>query len=278
MNEGNRPPIDAFSESPNWSREQLLLAFQFYCENPFGKLHSRNQAIIDLANLIGRTPGALAMKCVNFASLDPRIRDSGRAGLGNVSARDRAIWAEFHANWEGLVEECERLHRYLRKWRGSEGSSVADAPQCAEQADFHGGTRAAVVEQRVGQGFFRRAVLSGYDNKCCISGVTDRRFLIASHIVRWSEDPSIRLHPGNGLCLSAIHDKAFDNCLFSLTDDYRIVLSRQLRDTKDAFLRDVFVHLEGSEISLPDKFVPEREFIARHRDRMNREPNSESPR
>ena len=270
--------VRAFSDSPNWSREQLLLAFQFYCENPFGKLHSRNKAIVDLANLIGRTPGALAMKCVNFASLDPKILDSGRTGLGNVSARDRAVWEEFHANWEGLVEECDRLHRYLRGWRGSESSSVADAPPHVEQTNFHGETRAAVVEQRVGQRFFRRAVLSGYGNKCCISGVTDRRFLIASHIVRWSEDPSIRLHPGNGLCLSAIHDKAFDNCLFSLSDDYRVILSRQLRDTKDAFLRDVFVHLEGFEISLPDKFVPESEFIARHRDRIDREPISESPR
>lgn len=275
MNQRRRPPKDAFTASPQWSRDQSLLAFQFYCENPFGQLHSRNKKIIELSRLIGRTPGALAMKCVNFASLDPKIRESGRAGLGNVSALDRTVWDEFHANWEGLVEECEALHHYLREAQETDAPAVADSP-VQEMANFHGETRAATIEQRVKQGFFRRAVLSGYGYKCCLSGVSDTRFLIASHIVRWSDDPSIRLHPGNGLCLSAIHDKAFDNGLFSLSDDYRVILSKQLRETKDKFLRDVFVPLEGSRISLPDKFAPERTFIFRHRERMDRSSDTES--
>ncbi|MCG3171790.1 MAG: hypothetical protein CALGDGBN_03488 [Pseudomonadales bacterium] len=52
-----------------WSREQLKLAFHLYCQLPFGRLHSGNPEIIELAAVIGRTPGALAMKLVNFASL-----------------------------------------------------------------------------------------------------------------------------------------------------------------------------------------------------------------
>jgi predicted restriction endonuclease len=95
--------------------------------------------------------------------------------------------------------------------------------------------------------------------------VSDGRFLIASHIVAWKDDPSIRLHPGNGLCLSAIHDKAFDSHLFSLTDDYRVVLSESLKSTQDRFLREVFWPIDGSGISLPHKFVPEIEFVTRHR-------------
>ena len=141
--------------------------------------------------------------------------------------------------------------------------------EAAVAVDFFGETRKAIVEQRVNQGFFRRAVLSGYSYKCCISDVSDRRLLVASHIVPWSEDSSIRLHPGNGLCLSAIHDRAFDNHLFSLTDDYQIVLSKQLKSTKDKFLKDVFFSLEGIAISLPDKFVPERDFVRRHRRHMD---------
>ena len=45
-----------------WSREQLKLAFHLYCQLPFGKLHSRNAEIMELAQLIGRTPSAVAMK------------------------------------------------------------------------------------------------------------------------------------------------------------------------------------------------------------------------
>jgi hypothetical protein len=67
-----------------WSREQLKLAFHLYCQLPFGKLHSRNAEIVELAQLIGRTPSAVAMKLVNFASLDPAITSTGRAGLGNA--------------------------------------------------------------------------------------------------------------------------------------------------------------------------------------------------
>jgi len=82
-----------------WTREQLKLAFHLYCQLPFGKLHSRNAEIVELAQLIGRTPGAVAMKLVNFASLDPAITSTGRAGgawqrriagsrnLGRVSRR-----------------------------------------------------------------------------------------------------------------------------------------------------------------------------------------------
>lgn len=267
------PHPDAFTAAPHWSREQTLLAFQFYCENPFGQLHSGNKKIISLAALIGRTPSALAMKCVNFASLDPEIRESGRKGLRNVSSLDREVWNEFHANWDGLVEECEALQAYVRD--GKVASSVADVDP-SEDPDFYGDTRVAMVEQRMKQGFFRRAVLSGYRYKCCISGVSDKRFLIASHIVSWSDDASIRLHPGNGLCLSAIHDKAFDNCLFSLTDEYRVVLSEQLKATHDKFLQDVFLHLEGSAIALPDKFAPDRTFVSRHRSRLNKGEVAES--
>lgn len=275
MNKIINPPPDAFTATPLWSREQTLLAFQFYCENPFGQLHGRNKKIIDLAALIGRTSNALAMKCVNFASLDPKIRESGRTGLSNVSSLDREVWNEFHANWDGLIEECEALHAHVRGLRGKDASSVADVDS-NDDPDFYGETRFTTVEQRVKQGFFRRAVLSGYGYKCCISGVSDKRFLIASHIVRWSDDASIRLHPGNGLCLSAIHDKAFDYCLFSLTDDHRVVLSDQLKATKDRFLQDVFLHLEGSAITLPDKFAPDRSFIARHRSRLNKAEVAES--
>lgn len=275
MNGNTKPPASAFTASPKWSREQTILAFKFYCENPFGQLHGKNKKIVELASLIGRTPSAVAMKCVNFASLDPKIRESGRTGLSNVSALDRHVWNDFHANWDGLIEECEALHAHLRDQRAAPDSAIADeAP--ADTPDYHGETRVAMVAQRVKQNFFRRAVLSGYGYKCCISGVSDDRFLIASHIVRWSDDPSIRLHPGNGLCLSAIHDKAFDTCLFSLSDDYRVVLSRQLRTTKDKFLQDIFLHLDGSPITLPDKFAPESAFIARHRSRMDTESSAGS--
>ena len=72
-----------------WNREQLKLAYYLYCQLPFGRLHNRNPEIIELAKLIGRTPSAVAMKLVNFASLDPIITGSGRKGLSAASELDR---------------------------------------------------------------------------------------------------------------------------------------------------------------------------------------------
>lgn len=267
MTDAREPLPHAFSTTANWTREQSMLAFRFYCETPFGQLHAKNKKVIELATLIGRTPGALAMKSVNFASLDPEIRDSGRTGLGNVSALDREIWNEFHANWNGLVEECESLLDYLRDQNGIPLTSLTEV-LLPEDLDFSGETRSAIVKQRCKQDFFRRSVLSSYGAKCCISGVTDRRFLVASHIVAWRDDASIRLHPANGICLSTIHDRAFDSYLFSLTDDRRIILSKRLLKTKDEFLRQVFWPINDTQITSPEKFAPDVKFIARHREKM----------
>lgn len=267
MNNTAAPSGQAFVKVGNWTREQSLLAFRFYCETPFGQLHAKNKRVIELANLIGRTPSALAMKCVNFASLDPAMRASGRSGLSNASAMDKQIWGECHANWDQLLEECAALEVHLLQGQALESVSLADDALSAEP-DFAGETRKVWQQQRVKQHFFRRAVLSGYGGRCCISGVSDTRFLVASHIVAWKDDAAIRLHPGNGLCLSVIHDKAFDQYLFSLTDDHRIILSRQLETTQDTFLQQVFWPSSGQPIALPERFAPEPAFIERHRKRM----------
>ncbi len=270
------PSIDLldgnFPTRGNWSEQQTKLAFHFYCQTPFGQLHSKNTKVIALASLIGRSPGALAMKCCNIASIDPAMRARGVSGLGNASALDRRMWDEFHADWEAQTLECETLLEALHaKPSRTMLDDIAIENGDEIPQDFTGNTRASLVKQRIKQAFFRRSVLSGYRNRCCISGVSDSRLLVASHIVPWRDDAAIRLHPGNGLCLSALHDKAFDHHLFSLTDDYRIVLSPVLENTKDDFLRDVFHPIADRMIELPERFVPEVIFVQRHRERLSTE-------
>lgn len=256
---------DAFPKRGNWTLEQLKLAFYLYCQLPFGKLHQRNPHIVELSKLIGRTPSALAMKLVNFASLDPLIRESGRHGLGNASTLDKAVWDEFHADWERLVVECQQIREGLAHEQGQSADAMQESSNDFALTDFTGETRQAIVQQRKKQDFFRHAVLASYRGRCCISGVSDARLLVASHIVPWSEDAANRLNPRNGLCLSAIHDKAFDRHLFSLTDDLRIVLSRSLKESKDDFIREVFWSVDGKPIDRPERFAPELAFLTQHR-------------
>ena len=54
-----------------WTREEMILAFNLYLKMPFGKMHSRNPQIIELADLIGRSANSVALRLVNYASCDP---------------------------------------------------------------------------------------------------------------------------------------------------------------------------------------------------------------
>lgn len=251
-----------------WTKEQLKLAFHLYCQLPFGRLHSRNPEIIQLAKLIGRTADALAMKLVNFASLDPAITNTGRKGLKGASNLDREVLAEFHADWENLALECSLLNAQLHKEKLVDAVIELDVAEQEGLEDFTGETRRIVTEQRIKQHFFRRAVLSSYRGRCCISGLSDARLLTASHIVPWSSDKINRLNPSNGLCLSAIHDKAFDRGLITISDDHEVILSEQLKRNDDAFVVKIFLPLEGRRIELPEKFIPNIAFLTRHRNEI----------
>lgn len=254
----------ATGRSPNWTRDQLKLAFSLYCQLPFGRLHQRTPDIIALAKLIGRTPSAVAMKLVNFASLDPAITGSGRVGLSGASALDREIWAEFHADWEAMEEECERLRAKL--------GAVDEPPVSVEQTDipedFVGETRQVLVQQRQKQSFFRKAVLASYRGRCCMSGVSDARLLVASHIVPWSQDKANRLNPSNGLCLSALHDRAFDGGLITLSNELTVTCSEDLKKTPDEFLQRTLLALAGKPIEMPERFVPTTDFLKYHRNQI----------
>lgn len=248
-----------------WTKEQIKLAFHLYCQLPYGRIHGRNPEIAALAKAIGRTSDAVAMKMLNIASIDPAITSTGRVGLGNASSLDREVWDEFHSDWERLAVECELLRKQLENNVSEIFESENDEllPE-----DFTGETRQVLTTQRIKQQFFRRAVLSSYRGRCCMSGLSEPRLLIASHIVPWSKDKTNRLNPSNGLCLSAIHDRAFDKGLISLTDEFKIIVSDELKQRNESFVIDVLLPLDGRTIEPPQRFTPQIEFIAWHRNEL----------
>ena len=92
-----------------WTEDETKLALFLYFQLPFGKLHSGTAEIKQLAASLGRTPSSVAMKLSNFASLDPKIVNSGRRGLDGASKLDRQVFASFQNNWTRLVDESEQL-------------------------------------------------------------------------------------------------------------------------------------------------------------------------
>ena len=125
------------------------------------------------------------------------------------------------------------------------------------------------AKQRIGQDQFRKWILGLYDGKCCVTGLDVPEVLRASHIVAWADDKKNRMNPSNGLCLSATYDAAFDRHLISFDEEYRMVLSKRLSDycTK-AVHKQYFLDFEGKTISLPTKFLPSKELLAKHRNKL----------
>ncbi|MDR2928063.1 MAG: HNH endonuclease [Cytophagaceae bacterium] len=243
----------------NWTKEETIIAFNVYCKIPFKSSSKTNPTIIKYANIIGRSPSALNMKVGNFGRLDPELRRQGITGLANGSKIEEVIWNEFHGNWDKLAYESELLIAKIQNKTIEESAEIdlIDIPLGKE--------REGVVKTRVNQSFFRSTVLSSYNQKCCITGLSISDFLIASHIVPWKKDEKNRLNPKNGLCLNSIHDRAFDQGFITITTDYKILVSKYFGDyTNENAVKDLFLKYDKQPILLPDRFLPSRDFLEWH--------------
>lgn len=246
-----------------WTELETKLALYLYFQLTFGQLDQRNPDVIKLAGIIGRTPSSIAMKLANIASLDPKITESGRKGLQGASAQDRRIWDAFHADWSGLVSEIEHVLAEHESQRLSdtvrEEAARFNFERYGEQT-----TKQAIVEVRVGQQFFRSAVLANFERRCCVTGISEPSLLTASHIVPWSHDPKNRHNPANGLSLSATFDRAFDVGLMTVDSNLRVVLSSRLRQHENDRTREFFRSYDGAEIECPIRFLPDPDFLNWH--------------
>lgn len=246
----------------NWTREQLILAFNLYCKIPFGKISKTNPQIIQLAELIGRTPSAVGLKLSNLASFDPDLQARGVKGMKNAGKGDRLVFEEFQNNREALVFESENI---LANMQGLSLEKKYEA-HLPEISTLAGETRKRYVKTRVNQNFFRKMILSNYQNKCAVTSIDMPALLIASHIIPWAENKEERLNPANGICLSALYDKAFDKHLISFDEDYRMILSKNLKEhcTKD-YYQTHFGTMEGQSMILPSRGLPNIKFLEWHR-------------
>ncbi len=247
----------------NWTREESVLALNLYLTIPFGQMHQGNRLVRELASLIGRAPSAVALKLSNFARLDPDLQARGIRGMAHGSMADAEIWGEFIQNREALAFEGERLRSERT------GRPIADTVDLRDiPGEIEGRDREAIVRVRVNQSVFRRMILTRYEGRCCITGLAVERLLVASHIVPWAEAPELRLNPRNGLCLNALHDRAFDLGLMTITDDFRVALSPEIRDA-DPLGADYLLRFDGAPLRLSSRFSPDVALLDRHRARFS---------
>jgi putative restriction endonuclease len=249
------------SRNDIWSHEQLILAFNLYCKIGFKRVKYTHPLIIELSKIINRTPSAVAFKLVNFARLDPELQKRGVKGMGHGNKGEGTIWNEFNDNWDKLAFESELL---LAKYKHIPIDDISSNEEIT--INKVGLDREALVKIRKNQGFFRATVLTSYDNKCCITGIALPQLLVASHIIPWSIDKDNRVNPHNGVCLNALHDKAFDKGLMTITPDFKILVSPSLLSHKQVETLSFITSFHQKEIIKPQRFVPVKNFLEYHND------------
>lgn len=254
----------------SWSEPELVLALDIYCRTPFGRLHRSNPNIVELAKAIGRTPSSVAMKCCNFASLDPDERARGIRGLKGTSEADRAIFARVAHDVIQLDRAKQQAIAALQLNLSSSGPELdSDVVDChaAQLLATNAPTEALRPQPaRRLQSLFRQVVLVSYEHACAVCNLARTELLDAAHITPWSDDKSTRLNPANGVAFCVLHHRAFDQGLMTIDDDQRIVFARSLlRSAPCDVHRVALIEPHGRTLRLPRRFRPTGSAFAVHR-------------
>lgn len=260
------------TERKKWTRDELLVVLNLYHKLNFGQFDEGNRAVAALAAKLGRTSGSIAMKMGNLASCDPALKLRGIKGLPGASKLDRFVWDEFHANLNETVPASEEALRKLFKTPDNYDLEVLPKEGIRLRKRPPSGPTEVIanVKLRRGQEYFRDAVLNNFGGRCGITQLGVRQLLVASHILPWGSHPEERLNVRNGLCLSRLHDAAFDRGLITFNPKLQLVLSPQLTALlPQRAVAENFGAYAGETMHLqPDAVLPEMEFLAVHRTKI----------
>ena len=122
--------------------------------------------------------------------------------------------------------------------------------------------RLALTRQRQGQNRVRALTLHNYNTHCALCDVNVPDLLVASHIVRWSDEPSVRGDLSNVICLCRFHDPLFELGYLALSDDYQVLT----KNTTDSCMIEQVLKAAHT-FSQPQAFTPAVEYLRKHRQR-----------
>jgi hypothetical protein len=196
-------------------------------------------------NIINLNPdesrGYQAMGILHFIGL----KDKHKGILNDLSINEAIQMLEQQVDDFSLV--IQSLLRYAQQDNGdldiedgdfvdiyTELESIIIAER--EQIEVTETEKEQVIKSRIGQSTFKKALLD-IEKKCRICGVTDERFLIASHIKPWRQSSNQeRLDIDNGLLLCPNHDSLFDKGYISFDVDGSIMISHSISNATKVFL------------------------------------------
>lgn len=126
-------------------------------------------------------------------------------------------------------------------------------------------THTTVKTRGSAQKAFAEVVKANYGSQCAITGIKNKNFLVAAHIVPWSVDQTTRLDPSNGICLSLLVDRAFENGHLLVDDDLTIRIDWDRVGNDDA-LRSILQPYDGTKLRVPKNGKPKLDYLQRRRE------------
>lgn len=218
----------------------------------------------------------LLTRIADFVSDQQSLFKKGEVSIfRNVNTRQNSYPGKGFCS--AAIKQLLQYHKYdIEEKKASEivsshtkGSAISNQLITLFDIDKKGLDKEVPAKVRLGQSYFRKMVLANYANKCCVSGLNIPQLLRASHIVSWAENVKHRMDPENGLCLSATYDAAFDKHLISFDDDYRMIVSKEIKDYyTNEVANEYFGKYEGKSIILPERFMPSKKLLEKHRNLM----------
>lgn len=140
--------------------------------------------------------------------------------------------------------------------------------QNIQKKDYFAADDLTLVKTRTKHTVISNEVKVNYKHQCAICKLSTLTFLVGSHIIPWSVRKDIRLDPSNVICLCSIHDKAFDTGYISISDDYKVIASKEVFN--DPVLKQWVEPYIGKKLHLPsiDFHKPNKEYLKYHRNKV----------
>ena len=135
--------------NPKWTRDELILALDFYLRhrpNPPGKESADIAALSTTLNRLAvalgvphdatyRNPNGVYMKLMNFRRLDPEYTAEGRVGLSRGGKDEEVVWTEFALDPARCARAADAIRAGIERIHGTPSSLPED--------DLDDGTEAA---------------------------------------------------------------------------------------------------------------------------------------
>ena len=246
-------------ERRNWTREETTLALALYLRTPTSQITVTNPNVLMLAKAINRSAASVKMKLFNLASHDVRLRDKHLDSLKHGNRMDEEVWNDYMGqdqtkSLDPLFNDLDNIARYFELNLPFVCRTDIDAPT----------ETIAQIKLRRNQGFFHDTILSMYQNRCLVTGLSLSPLIEVAHIVPWSEDAPLRLVPANGLTLNLLVHRAYDANYLGIDPDMNIHVCQELMDKSEGKLLELFKQVNGSRLVLPKNVQPAPEYLELH--------------